>query len=91
MRITPTEPSDLTDTATSIRGMILTHEHEVRRLIEHSEKIDKMSEVRDADEYVNRKESYEQLKLAVRDIEAARMRLGKFLQYRADGVSVYDK
>jgi hypothetical protein len=29
--------------------------------------------------------------LAVRDIEAARMRLGKVLQYAGDGVSIYDK
>jgi hypothetical protein len=32
-----------------------------------------------------------QAKLSVRDIEAARMRLGKVLQYAGDGVSIYDK
>lgn len=32
-----------------------------------------------------------QAMLAVRYIEAARMRLGKVLQYSGDGVSIYDK
>lgn len=36
-------------------------------------------------------EMKEQLMLAIRHVEDARMRLGKVLQYAGDGVSIYDK
>lgn len=50
-------------------------------------------------EYFKGEQSYQgqhgemiaQSMLAVRDIESARMRLGKVLQYAGDGVSIYDK
>jgi hypothetical protein len=37
------------------------------------------------------KEMLDQLMLAVRHIEDARMRCGKVLQFSGDGVSIYDK
>jgi hypothetical protein len=68
-----------------LRAELRSVELQVRGLKEHPE----MKEPPAYDG--QRGEMIAQSMLAVRDIEAARMRLGKVLQYAGDGTSIYDK
>jgi hypothetical protein len=64
----------------------------LREVEQHARSIKQHRMFMDADAYPGQHgEMIAQSMLAVRDIEAARMRLGKVLQYAGDGVSIYDK
>jgi hypothetical protein len=68
-----------------LRAALMDLEVQARQLKEHPE-------IKESPTYDGQRgEMIAQSMLAVRDIEAARMRLGKVLQYAGDGVSIYDK
>jgi hypothetical protein len=75
----------LKDICDDLRGGLRSIELQVRGIKEHPE-------FKEPPAYDGQRgEMIAQSMLAVRDIEAARMRLGKVLQYAGDGTSIYDK
>lgn len=91
MQTEPNQQSDIVDFANEVRGVILNVEQNARGMKIATQKFDRNREVATTEEADNRGESYAQVMLAIRDLESARMRIGKFIQYRGDGVSIYDK
>lgn len=76
----------LAETCNRLRLELKEIERQVRAIKEHPE-------IASAPEHYpgQRGEMIAQSMLAVREVEGARMRLGKVLQYSGDGVSIYDK